>query len=100
MEEIITCKGCNNTFYKHLLYMDGLCIKCAKKQTVTHVRKVLQPCCKCGKPTLSEGLFEIDNKKLCGTCVGKYFEEDFKKSKQKEIKKEERSGKERRIILE
>jgi len=100
MEEIITCRGCNNTFYKHLLYMDGLCIKCAKQQTVTHVRTDSRLCSQCNRLVLKEGLFGINNKQLCGTCVGKHFEKDLKKSKEKEIKKEKRSGKERRIILD
>lgn len=86
------CSKCKAVISTNREIATQLCASC-------YVRKN-RKCSRCGNRVSVDGIFEIENQELCGTCVGKHFEKDLKKSKEKEIKKEKRNGKERRIILD
>ncbi len=87
------CSKCKAIISTNREIATQLCASC-------YVRNKYRTCSHCGNRVSVDGIFEIEDQELCGTCVGKHFEEDLKKSKEKDVRKEKRSGKERRIILD
>ena len=87
------CSKCKKIISTNREIATQLCAGC-------YVRKKYSKCSRCGNRVSIEGIFEIEDEEICGTCVGKLFRKDLEATKEKNIREEKRSGKERRIILD
>lgn len=87
------CNKCKTPLLTNTEISNQLCKGCC-------YRRSYNKCSRCGNRVSIEGIFKIEDEEMCGTCVGKLFRKDLEVTKEKYVKKEERNGKERRIILD
>ncbi len=87
------CEKCNTVLTTNSDIAIQLCKACGG-------RKKRTPCSKCHNRVDITGIFKIDGEDLCGTCVGKHFEEKLEEQKVQDVIKKSQSTKHRRIILD